>query len=458
MDLLTLAGVLLGGAAIVFGFALEGGHFSMLFQFEALIIVLGGTLGAVMIQNTWARFFDAVKQLRLAFVRAREVDRKNLSDLLEWGDRAKLDGLLAFESMDVSGIHPFARRGLELLANGVSTAVLEDALQRELDAYERSRLAAARVWQQAGGYAPTFGILGSVLGLVQVTSHMLEPAQLGPGIAVAFIATLYGLAFANLVFLPLYGKLRAQLAVKRQEHEVGERQPVQRRDERNRDARPELRRFEHMARHLHEPEHRPENAERRRIAARLLPHARSGEAAAFVGIEFALQRVFEHGGRYAVRQQFEPAARERMDAAHVHRFECKQPVELRAVAPFEQVGQVLAIDLARTDEREPQLLHRVKEARPRVLDHHRAERAAEHNDERLELEQHREMPAFQRETEHDRRTAQQHTGQGQQVHARLLVMRPKPMRQARCPPPAPLPRERHPARAARYPRSRPDRA
>ncbi|KVC42927.1 flagellar motor protein [Burkholderia diffusa] len=211
MDLLTLAGVLLGGAAIVFGFALEGGHFSLLFQFEALVIVLGGTLGAVMIQNTWARFFDAVKQLRLAFVRAQEVDRKHLTDLLEWGDRAKLDGLLAFESMDVSGIHPFARRGLELLANGVSTAVLEDALHRELDAYERSRLAAARVWQQAGGYAPTFGILGSVLGLVQVTSHILEPAQLGPGIAVAFIATLYGLAFANLVFLPLYGKLRAQI-------------------------------------------------------------------------------------------------------------------------------------------------------------------------------------------------------------------------------------------------------
>ncbi|WP_175814800.1 flagellar motor protein [Burkholderia diffusa] len=211
MDLLTLAGVLLGGAAIVFGFALEGGHFSTLFQFEALVIVLGGTLGAVMIQNTWARFLDAVKQLRLAFVRAQEVDRKHLTDLLEWGDRAKLDGLLAFESMDVSGIHPFARRGLELLANGVSTAVLEDALHRELDAYERSRLAAARVWQQAGGYAPTFGILGSVLGLVQVTSHILEPAQLGPGIAVAFIATLYGLAFANLVFLPLYGKLRAQI-------------------------------------------------------------------------------------------------------------------------------------------------------------------------------------------------------------------------------------------------------
>ncbi|KVM82923.1 flagellar motor protein MotA [Burkholderia ubonensis] len=211
MDLLTLFGVVFGGAAIVFGFSLEGGHFATLFQLEAFVIVLGGTLGAVMIQNTWACFFDAVKQLRLAFVQARQVDRQSLTDLLEWGDRAKLNGLLAFESMDVSGIHPFARRGLELLANGVSTAVLEDALQRELDAYERSHMAAARVWQQAGGYAPTFGILGSVMGLIQVTSHILEPAQLGPGIAVAFVATLYGLALANLVFLPLYGKLRAQV-------------------------------------------------------------------------------------------------------------------------------------------------------------------------------------------------------------------------------------------------------
>jgi chemotaxis protein MotA len=211
MDLLTLFGVVFAGTAIVFGYTLEGGLLSTLFQFEAFVIVFGGTLGAVMIQSTWSRFFDALKQLRLAFVQARQVDRKSLSDLLEWGDQAKLNGLLAFESMDVTGIHPFARRGLELLANGVPTAVLEDALQRELDAYERSHMSAARVWQQAGGYAPTFGILGSVLGVIQVTNHILEPAQLGAGIAVAFVATLYGLALANLVFLPLYGKLRTQV-------------------------------------------------------------------------------------------------------------------------------------------------------------------------------------------------------------------------------------------------------
>ncbi len=121
---------------------------------------MGGTFGAVMIQNTWARFYDGMKQLRLAFVRARQVDRESLSVLLEWGDQAKLNGMLAFESIDPAGIHPFAKRGLELIANGVATAVIEDALQRELDAYERNHMAAARIWQQAGGYAPTFGIHG----------------------------------------------------------------------------------------------------------------------------------------------------------------------------------------------------------------------------------------------------------------------------------------------------------
>jgi chemotaxis protein MotA len=211
MDLLTLIGIAIGALAVVAGFSLEGGHFVTLLQPEALAIVLGGTLGAVMIQNTWARFFDAVKHLRMAFVKAPRVDEASLAAVLEWGDQAKLNGLLAFESMDPQGIHPFARRGLELLASGVSTAVLEDALNRELEAYGRSRMAAVRVWQQAGGYAPTFGILGSVLGLIQVTGHLIEPAQLGPGIAVAFVATLYGLAFANLVFLPLHGKMRAYI-------------------------------------------------------------------------------------------------------------------------------------------------------------------------------------------------------------------------------------------------------
>lgn len=211
MDPLTLIGALVGAAAIAIGFSLAGGVFATLLQPEALVVVLGGTLGAVMIQNTWARFFDGLKQLGLVFVKPRQVDRANLSRLLEWGDQAKLNGMLAFEQIDSSGIDAFAKRGLDLLANGVSTAVLEDALRRELDAYERNRMAAAKIWQQAGGYAPTFGILGAVLGLIHVTGHILEPSSLGRGISAAFTATLYGLGLANLVFLPLYGKIKAQV-------------------------------------------------------------------------------------------------------------------------------------------------------------------------------------------------------------------------------------------------------
>lgn len=211
MDFLTLCGALVGIAAIVLGFALEGGRFASLFQLEALVIVLGGTIGAVMVQNSWGRFADGVRQLRFAFIAAKPVDQENLSVLLEWGHKAKLNGMLAFESMDPAGIHPFAKRGLELIANGVATAVIEDALQRELDAYERNHMAAARIWLQAGGYAPTFGILGAVLGLIQVTGHILEPERLGQGVAVAFVTTLYGLALANVLFLPLYGKIKAQV-------------------------------------------------------------------------------------------------------------------------------------------------------------------------------------------------------------------------------------------------------
>jgi len=211
MDILTLCGALLGIVAIVAGFTLEGGRFLTLFQVEAIIIVLGGTIGAVMVQNTWVRFSAGVRQLSMVFTNAKPVDRANLTILLEWGHKAKVEGMLAFETIDPEGISPFAKRGLELIANGVPTAVIEDALQRELDAYERNQMAAARIWLQAGGYAPTFGILGAVLGLVQVTGHLLEPAQLGQGVAVAFITTLYGLALANILLLPIYGKIKARI-------------------------------------------------------------------------------------------------------------------------------------------------------------------------------------------------------------------------------------------------------
>lgn len=211
MDFLTLAGALVALAAIGLGFALEGGQMAVLFQAQAFLIVVGGTLGAVMIQNTWTRFLDGLKQLRWAFSTPKPVDQKDLTRLLEWGRKAKMEGLLGLESINTKGISGFAARGIQLLANGVPSVVIDDALNRELDAYERNQMAAAKIWSQAGGYSPTFGIVGAVLGLIQVTSHIAEPTELGKGIAVAFVATLYGVGFANLVYLPLYGKVKAQI-------------------------------------------------------------------------------------------------------------------------------------------------------------------------------------------------------------------------------------------------------
>lgn len=211
MDFLTFAGAIVAVAAIALGFSLEGGQLSVLFQLEAFLIVVGGTLGAVMIQNTWTRFIDGMKQLRWAFSTPKPVDRKDLTQLLEWGRKAKMEGLLGLESINTKGVNGFAARGIQLLANGVPSVVIDDALSRELEAYERNQMAAAKIWSQAGGYSPTFGIVGAVLGLIQVTSHIAEPTELGKGIAVAFVATLYGVGFANLVYLPVYGKIKAQI-------------------------------------------------------------------------------------------------------------------------------------------------------------------------------------------------------------------------------------------------------
>ncbi len=209
MNFMSPLGLILALAAIALGFFLEGGKLALLFQPEGLLIVLGGTLAAVMVQNSWSSFVDGLRLLGWVFNSPKPINENNLATLIAWGRKAMLEGLPALESVETHNIGQFAQRGLQLLASGHPTPIIEDALRRELDAYERKQIAAARIWHQAGGYAPTFGIVGAVLGLIQVTSHIAEPMALGEGIAVAFVSTLYGVGFANIAFLPLYGKIKA---------------------------------------------------------------------------------------------------------------------------------------------------------------------------------------------------------------------------------------------------------
>lgn len=212
MDRISIAGLALGLIAIVGGLVLEGGHPSSLLQVTAFLIVVGGTAGAVMLQSSGEQFSDAMRAARWVFVPPLHEPKKVIARVSGWSQVARRSGLLALESAIEASRQPFERKGLQLLVDGAEPGVLREALELEINAYEARHRAAARVWEAAGGYAPTVGILGAVMGLIQVMENLTDPAKLGAGIAVAFVATIYGVGLANLVFLPIANKIKALVA------------------------------------------------------------------------------------------------------------------------------------------------------------------------------------------------------------------------------------------------------
>lgn len=212
MDRISLLGLALGLAAILGGQLLEGGQLSSLLQLTAFAIVVGGTLGAVMLQSTPAVFAEGVRLAGWAFNPPPADFRAGLDRLMIWAATARRGGLLALEPL-IAGIEDrYVRKGLQLLVDGAEPKALREALDLEIDTWEDFHRQAARVWEAAGGYAPTIGIIGAVMGLIQVMENLSDPAKLGGGIAVAFVATIYGVGAANLLFLPIAGKLKAVIA------------------------------------------------------------------------------------------------------------------------------------------------------------------------------------------------------------------------------------------------------
>lgn len=208
MDKLSLFGVIVAVTGIVGGQLLEGGSVSVLLQLAALLIVLGGTIGAVMLQHSTKVFVTGVKMGKWAFVTPKLDIQKLAYQITAWGSVARKDGILALEAQVKRIDDPFVSKGLQLLVDGNSAEKIREVLDVDLQTYESLRWQSARVWESAAGYSPTIGILGAVLGLVHVMQSLGEPAKLGAGIAVAFIATIYGVGFANLIFLPIAGKLK----------------------------------------------------------------------------------------------------------------------------------------------------------------------------------------------------------------------------------------------------------
>ena len=207
-----MLGLLVAVGGILGGQFLEGGSINVLLQLAAFLIVLGGTLGAVMVQHPLNIFVTGIKMARWVFVTPKIDTQQVVYRMTAWGNAARKDGILALEGQIRTAGDPFVQKGLQLLVDGNSAEKIRAVLDIDLNTYETLRWQSARVWEAAAGYAPTIGILGAVLGLVHVMQSLGEPAKLGAGIAVAFIATIYGVGFANLVFLPIAGKLKILIA------------------------------------------------------------------------------------------------------------------------------------------------------------------------------------------------------------------------------------------------------
>jgi chemotaxis protein MotA len=212
VDKLSLIGLVIGIGAILGGQLLEGGPLAALFQPTALLIVFGGTLGAVMLQSPFATFRRGLKMALWVFFPPAINHEQLIGSVTQWSHMARREGLLALENSANQVRDDFASKGLQLLVDGVDAAHIREILEIKLAIFEDEMRLAARVWEAAGGYSPTIGILGAVLGLIHVMTDLTDPSKLGAGIAVAFVATIYGVGLANLVYLPVANKLKAHIS------------------------------------------------------------------------------------------------------------------------------------------------------------------------------------------------------------------------------------------------------
>lgn len=209
VDMLAIAGAVLGFAAILGGNMLEGGSIVALWDLPAAIIVVGGTLGAVILQTPKRRLLRAINMLTWVVRPPSAEFNADIKKLTGWSRTTRKQGLLGLENVLEKESDSFTRKGLELIIDGGEPHTIRRVLETELATRTESELSATYVFSSMGGYAPTIGIIGAVLGLIQVMGNLADPSELGRGIATAFVATIYGVGLANLVFLPVADRLKA---------------------------------------------------------------------------------------------------------------------------------------------------------------------------------------------------------------------------------------------------------
>jgi chemotaxis protein MotA len=210
VDFLSFLGILVAFFAILGGNWLEGGHVDSLINGPAMVIVIGGTIGAIMLQTPVAVFIHSLRLASRVFFPNKFDMAVTIQNIVLWSNIARKEGLLGLEAIAEEEPDPFVRKGMQMLVDGNEPEVLRDAMEMEMDASEQHDMQAAKVFEGMGGYSPTIGIIGAVMGLIHVMQNLADPSRLGSGIATAFVATIYGVGLANLFLLPFAAKLKTQ--------------------------------------------------------------------------------------------------------------------------------------------------------------------------------------------------------------------------------------------------------
>ncbi len=210
LDIATFAGIIVALGAILGGLVLEGGKIADVAQVTAAMIVLGGTLGAVMVATPMKVLKGSLKRMLGVVNDPVPPIGDVLEEVIEYATQARKNGLVSLERAAGEVADPFLRKGLMLAVDGCDLQEIRAMLELEIDMEEGRAEAEAKVFEGAGGYAPTIGIIGAVMGLIQVMKNLADIEEVGHGIAVAFVATVYGVGLSNLLFLPMAQKIKAR--------------------------------------------------------------------------------------------------------------------------------------------------------------------------------------------------------------------------------------------------------
>jgi chemotaxis protein MotA len=206
-----IIGILVALFAILVGNVLEGGHLGAIIGGPAALIVIGGTIGAVMVQYPMSTLLEALRAAGRTFKKPSQDGAKLIEEIVDYANRARRDGILALEKIASGASDPFLAKALMMAIDGADSTTLRDTMDITIGQQEEHGEDAAKAFEAAGGYCPTVGIIGAVLGLIHVMSNLSDISAVGAGIAGAFVATIYGVAAANIVFLPLGGRIKLRL-------------------------------------------------------------------------------------------------------------------------------------------------------------------------------------------------------------------------------------------------------